>query len=122
MQPWLQKTLDLIHPARSVTQIRRSAEQQRAAEQAAAHLVLYHFRSCPYCLRVRRAIHGLNVPIRMRNIHEDEDAYRTLIAGGGRQTVPCLHIDGRGQNTWLYESADIIRYLKRRFAPDREAA
>lgn len=120
MQAWLQTSLDLFHPARSVTRVQRSAAEQRAADQAAAQLVLYHFNTCPYCLRVRRAAHGLNVPIALRDIHGDGDAYRALMAGGGRQTVPCLHIDDGEQDSWLYESADIIRYLKRRFLPVRD--
>ncbi|AWN14441.1 glutathione S-transferase N-terminal domain-containing protein [Salinisphaera sp. LB1] len=119
MHVWFQKALDLVHPARSVTQVRRSAEEQRAADQAAGPLTLYHFRSCPHCLRVRRAVHRLNIPIALRDIHIDPAAHRALLAGGGRQTVPCLYIDDPAEGTWLYESADIIDYLNRRFAPAR---
>jgi len=40
-----------------------------------------------------------------------------LIAGGGKKQVPCLRIeDERGGVKWMYESRDIIRYLKRQFA------
>ena len=36
-----------------------------------------------------------------------------LINGGGRFKVPCLQISGgSGEKTWLYESDDIIAYLK----------
>lgn len=122
MHPWFQKAFDLIHPGRSVTQIRRSSDEQRAVDQAAEHLVLYHFSSCPYCLRVRRAVHRLKIPIAMRDIHVDEAAQRALMAGGGRQTVPCLYIGDDAQGTWLYESTDIIRYLKQRFAPAGDTA
>lgn len=117
MRPWFQKTLDLVHPARSISHIRRPADAQRAAEQAASQLELYHFNTCPYCLRVRRAMDRLRLPIVMRDIHVDEAARRALIAGGGRQTVPCLHIHDSAQEAWLYESADIVRYLEQRFGP-----
>lgn len=117
MHSWFQKALDRVHPARSGMQIQRSAEAQRAVDRAAEHLVLYHFSSCPYCLRVRRATHRFNIPITLRDIHVDAAAHRALIAGGGRQTVPCLYIGDEAQGAWLYESADIIAYLKRRFAP-----
>ena len=36
-----------------------------------------------------------------------------LIAGGGKSQVPCLRIeDEKGDVSWMYESLDIIRYLK----------
>lgn len=117
MHRWFQTAFDYLHPARCVTRIQRPAETQRAVNQAVEHLVLYHFSSCPYCLRVRRAAHWLNIPLALRDIHIDAVARAALVAGGGRQTVPCLYIDDDVQGTWLYESADIVRYLDRRFAP-----
>ena len=40
-----------------------------------------------------------------------------LIRGGGKSQVPCLRIDHPGGTTqWMYESTDIIAYLRRRFA------
>jgi glutaredoxin len=122
MPLWLQRTLDSLHPARSARKIQRSPEQQHTADQASRHLVLYHFRTCPYCLRTRRAIDRLNIGIALRDIHRDATAYDELIAGGGRQTVPCLRIDEGARQTWLYESGDIIRYLEQRFIPRRGAA
>jgi len=36
-----------------------------------------------------------------------------LIAGGGKSQVPCLRIeDEKGEVLWMYESIEIIRYLK----------
>jgi glutathione S-transferase len=36
-----------------------------------------------------------------------------LIAGGGKDQVPCLRIENDdGDVRWLYESIDIVRYLK----------
>lgn len=119
MHTWLQRAFDIVHPARSARKIQRSAEQQRAADKAARKFTLYHFRTCPYCLTSRRAIDRLNINIALRDIRLDDSAYDELIAGGGRQTVPCLRIDEGEQYTWLYESGDIIRYLQRRFTPAR---
>ena len=40
-----------------------------------------------------------------------------LIAGGGKSQVPCLRIeDENGDVHWMYESIDIIRYLKTELA------
>lgn len=38
-----------------------------------------------------------------------------LLVGGGKTQVPCLRIEHEeGDVQWLYESEDIIRYLKQR--------
>ena len=80
------------------------------------NLTLYQFTTCPYCIRVRMAVKRLGIKLASKNIHQDRDAHRELIAGGGRTMVPCLRIDGPdGQATWMYESADIVRYLKDTF-------
>jgi len=43
--------------------------------------------------------------------HPDNKA--DLIAGGGKSQVPCLRIEGEnGEVRWMYESTDIVRYLK----------
>lgn len=40
-----------------------------------------------------------------------------LITGGGKNQVPCLRIEtGNGNVRWLYESIDIVRYLKTELA------
>lgn len=49
----------------------------------------------------------------MRDILLDREAYDDLIRGGGRGTVPCLRIErDTGDVEWLYESVDIVEYLK----------
>ncbi|WFF40314.1 glutaredoxin [Salinicola endophyticus] len=96
--------------------ITRSAEDQAAVDEAAAQLALYHFQRCPFCVRVRHQIERLGVPIELRDIQRDPDHRRDLIAGGGRGMVPCLRIvHDDGQVEWMYESADINRYLEQRF-------
>ena len=74
--------------------------------------VLYQYDSCPFCARVRAFLdaHGIDVP--MRDTLRDASAFRELLVGGGRATVPCLRIeDDGGAVRWLYESEDIIEYL-----------
>ncbi len=74
---------------------------------------LYHFPSCPYCARVRAFLDDAGLDIDLRNIHADPQALHDLRIGGGRTTVPCLRIQRGGDVRWLYESLDIIDYLKR---------
>ena len=53
-----------------------------------------------------------NIDIPSRDILRDETAYRELVMGGGSQQVPCLRIESAEGERWLYESADIIEYLR----------
>lgn len=73
---------------------------------------LYHFPSCPYCARVRAFLDDAGLDIDMRNIHADPQALHDLRTGGGRTMVPCLRIQRDAKVRWLYESLDIIEYLR----------
>ena len=71
-------------------------------------LVLYKADYCVFCRRVQRVVDELAIPLRYRDTWEEPQARQDLIALGGMSQVPCLVIDGRP----LYESADIIRFLR----------
>jgi glutaredoxin len=94
----------------------RSAQEQRAIDQATRVMSLYEFYACPFCVRTRRAIHRLNLNIELRDAQNDPGHRAALSQEGGALQVPCLRIDGDEASTWLYESADIIAYLEKRFA------
>ena len=85
---------------------------------SASGLTLYHFTSCPFCVRVRLATRRLGVQLEERNIRRDAGAREELLRGGGKTQVPCLRIEGESGSApqWMYESGDIIRYLEARFA------
>nr|WP_251701873.1 glutathione S-transferase N-terminal domain-containing protein [Pseudomonas boanensis] len=95
--------------------LRRSAEEQARIAEEAASLALYQFNACPFCVKTRRAMHRLNLPIALRDAKNDEAHRADLLAGGGKIKVPCLRIEGSGESRWMYESNDIIRYLESRF-------
>jgi len=82
----------------------------------AARLSLYQFRACPFCVKTRRALHRLNVPMTLHDAKNDPVQRERLLAGGGKIKVPCLHIEEEGQSRWLYDSNAIIAYLEQRFA------
>lgn len=94
---------------------RRSAEGQATVVKEAAGLSLYQFHACPFCVKTRRALHRLNVPVTLHNAKASPMRER-LLEGGGKVKVPCLHIEESGQSRWLYESNEIIAYLEQRFA------
>ena len=81
------------------------------------NLVLYHFASCPYCLRVRRFLSANNLSVPEKDILLDPTARRELVEAGGSSQVPALMIDGEV----LYESTDIIQWFARNFVQSGEA-
>ena len=91
----------------------RSAEAQARADAASRDLVLYQFRTCPFCMKVRRTLAALSLPVERRDAQHDPVSRRELEEGGGRIKVPCLRItEADGSHTWLYESEAINRYLR----------
>ncbi len=91
--------------------VQRDPVIQQALDARAAPLALYHFPSCPYCLKVRWHLHRLNLHIELRDAQHNEHR-QALLAGGGIEQVPCLRIaTDAAQVRWLYESNDIIHYL-----------
>ncbi len=89
----------------------RSDESQRAVEEELKNYSLYQFNRCPFCIKVRRAMRKLNLPIELRNANTNEDFKSDLLAKGGSPKVPCLRIGDK----WMYESDEIIKYLEKSF-------
>ncbi|WP_417614008.1 glutathione S-transferase N-terminal domain-containing protein [Oceanisphaera sp.] len=98
------------------TKMRRSPEAQLEVDNACKQLALYQLPRCPFCIKVRRQMHKLNLPIELRNVQPGSPHRDELQAGGGRVTSPCLRIEEHGESRWMYESNDIIAYLQQRFA------
>ena len=73
-------------------------------------LELYKFDSCPYCVRVFKAIEKMGrTDIEMHDVEESAEDYKRLLDVGGIDQVPCLFIDG----VPMYESLDIIDWLEK---------
>lgn len=72
-------------------------------------LILYHFMSCPYCIKVRNFMQKTGILIPMKDTLADSKNRQELIKIGGKPQVPCLIIDGKA----LYESDDIIEWLRK---------
>ena len=91
----------------------RDASAQRLLDQKTDCLRLYEMTACPFCVKVRREIKRLNLNIMRVNVKTSADDRQTLIDQGGKFQVPCLRIENSGKTTWLYESNDIIAYLRK---------
>ena len=95
-------------------------------------LTLYTSRYCGYCYRVLFVIKQLALTdehLEVIDVSKHPERRQDIVRGTGRRTVPVLRIkkgapaqtsfaDGaaRRPEQWLFESHDISRYLRTRFA------
>lgn len=97
--------------------IERPDEEQQKVDSAAKNLTLYQFKTCPFCIKVKRMMSRLSLNIETLDAQFDENAREELLENGGKISVPCLKItDEKGDATWMYESSKINQYLEKRFA------
>jgi len=98
--------------------IKRDAAAQLEVDLQAKSMSIYQYFACPFCIKIRRTIHRLNIPLEYRDAQVRGSEHRnTLEKEGGRIKVPCLRIDAGDQTTWLYESSEIVAYLNQQFDP-----
>lgn len=96
------------------TPVVRAEGAQKKIEEALRPMEIYQFEACPFCVKVRRFLkaEGISLPLRDAKV----EPYRSeLIKGGGMYQVPCLKIaKSDGSVEWMYESSDIIAFLRNR--------
>ncbi len=98
--------------------IKRSKETQHKVDLECSKLVLFHFKTCPFCIKVRHEMARLSLQIALRDAQHDAAHRSELLQGGGKIQTPCLQLtDSTGNVRWIYESRDIINYLQQRFQP-----
>lgn len=74
---------------------------------------LYYHNMCPFCLRVLSILPSVKATIEKCDVMRNPAFRQQQQQATGRTTVPCLLIeDENGKEQWMYESADIIRFLK----------
>ena len=96
--------------------VKRKAGEQASIDAQTLGLVLYQYKACPFCVKVRRAMQRHSLNIETRDVKRSASAKQQLLAGGGDLKVPCLRVeDDQGQVQWMYESRHIIGYLEQRF-------
>ena len=97
--------------------VERSAEEQELMDQKTKNLSMYQFESCPFCIKVRRQIKRQSLNIPLLDAQHNQQHREELLNGGGEVKVPCLKIvSDSGEVSWMYESNDIIQYLKDNFS------
>jgi glutaredoxin len=109
-QEWLTRPRGVVRPP----------ALQEAVDRQCKDLALYEFRTCPFCIKVRQEMRRLALPIERRDAQHEGPNREALMREGGRAKVPCLKItDPSGEDRWMYESGEIIAYLRERFASAR---
>jgi len=94
--------------------VSRPPEVQQKLDQTTQQLSLYQFKTCPFCMKVRREIKRLSLNIEVCDAQHNPANRERLLNDGGQIKVPCLHIrQTDGNDTWLYESNDVIQYLRK---------
>jgi glutaredoxin len=94
----------------------RTPEAQKSVDQKCQALALYQFKTCPFCMKVRRAMRRKSLNIELRDAQHNAQHRADLLQGGGQIKVPCLRItDAQGNSAWIYESKAIVQYLQQQF-------
>ncbi len=94
----------------------RPQAAQQKADQHCQSLVLYQYKTCPFCIKVRQEISRLSLKIKRIDAQHEGHDRQELLQRGGQAKVPCLKItDKAGNSQWLYDSEKIIAYLQGRF-------
>jgi glutathione S-transferase len=73
---------------------------------------LYYSKYCFFCQKVLMVLRGHQHQIQLASTSESDNR-SVLINGGGKGQVPCLRIESaEGDVQWMYESDDILRYVR----------
>lgn len=79
-------------------------------------LTLYIKYGCPYCERVTTYMHENHIEIKTKDVSIPA-VREELIKIGGKKQVPCLVHNGKA----LYESEDIIKWLRKNIVEPNES-
>ncbi|MFZ2854759.1 MAG: glutathione S-transferase N-terminal domain-containing protein [Rhodocyclaceae bacterium] len=97
--------------------VKRLPAVQEKVDRQCDDIVLYQYVTCPFCIKVRQEMRRLSLGIERRDAQPAGVHREALVCGGGQAKVPCLKItDQAGNSQWMYESGEIIAYLRGRFA------
>jgi glutaredoxin len=96
--------------------IKRKEIEQDKFDKQTKFLSIYQFEACPFCVKVRRFIRKNSLKITLKDAMNNKKFKSELVNEGGKHKVPCLRIEKINTETeWLYESTEIIKFLKKEF-------
>tara|TARA_B100000768_G_C11241513_1_gene359753 strand:+ start:426 stop:794 length:369 start_codon:yes stop_codon:yes gene_type:complete len=96
--------------------IKRKEIEQDKFDKQTKFLSIYQFEACPFCVKVRRFIRKNSLKITLKDAMNNKKFKSELVNEGGKHKVPCLRIEKINTKTeWLYESTEIIKFLKKEF-------
>ena len=91
--------------------VQRDPILQEKLDEDTSKYKMYQYKACPFCVKVRHAMKKENINIDFIDA-KNEKHKAELLAFGGQIKVPCLRMPGEhGEDTWLYESEEIIQFL-----------
>lgn len=100
--------------------IQRPPQEQEKIDHNTQSMALYQFKTCPFCIKVRRHTKRLSLNIETRDAQHDPASRAQLLTGGGAIKVPCLKLtNAAGEDRWMYESDEIIHYLNAQFGQEQ---
>ena len=95
--------------------LRKKIDQDRIDKET-KYFTIYQFEACPFCVKVRRFIRKNSLKINLKDAKNNKTFKSELVNEGGKHKVPCLKIAKINSETiWLYESTEIIKFLKKEF-------
>jgi len=109
-----------LGPVTDVTSMLASAwrpafgARYRTAKQPQKPLELYSFEASPFCRIVREHLCALELPYVLHNVAKGSPRRDAFVKRSGKMMVPYLVDPNTG--TEMFESADIVAYLERRYA------
>ena len=86
------------------------------ADLPPAKYQLFKTDLCGFCYRVRHFLEANDINVPLRDVNQDQAAFRELLTATRRTTVPCLRIQRGEEVEWMFESKDIMRYLAEQHA------
>ena len=95
--------------------LRKKIDQDKIDKET-KYFTIYQFEACPFCVKVRRFIMKNSLKINLKDAKNNITFKSELVNEGGKHKVPCLKIAKKYSKTiWLYESTEIIKFLKKEF-------
>ena len=77
----------------------RPAASQAEVEQQCASIVLYQYKTCPFCIKVRQEMRRLSLKITQVDAQPEGPARAELTQQGGHTKVPCSQITAHAGHT-----------------------